>query len=175
MLELHGERLAYRVVGGGHVAREMDMRHVQSVADFVVAVGFAVVGKLAADLKPGRKEEIAQSVFVFVAVEAALCSATFARDQLAIVGAERFAERGEKGGGLGGVGAFFFFRRHFAGAEAIVNFDPRRKIRRGGEVERQRGEIEPALLVLVVVTRGTIFIRVLEQRGRQGGSVKCGR
>ena len=59
MLELHGERLAYRVVSGGHVAREMDVRHVEGVADFVVAVGFAVVGKLAADLEPGRVEEIA--------------------------------------------------------------------------------------------------------------------
>ena len=80
MFELHGECLANRVVGGGHVAGEMDVRHVESVADFVVAVGFAVIGKLTADLEPGSVEEIAQGIFVFVAVEAALGGATFAGD-----------------------------------------------------------------------------------------------
>ena len=91
------------------------------------------------------------------------------------MGAEGFTERSEKSSSLGGVRTFFFFRGHFAGAEAVVNFDPRRKIRRGGEVKSQRGEIETALLVLVVVAGRTILVGVIEERGRQGGGVEHGR
>ena len=151
-LELHGERLTDRVIGGSQVAREVDVGDVERIADFIVAVGLAVVGELAADLEPRRAEQITQGVFVFVAVEPALRGATLAGDEGAIVRDEDLAQRREEGRGLGRIGAGLFLRRHLAGTQAVVDLDPSRKVGLRREIERERGEVEAGGLVLVVVT-----------------------
>ena len=173
-LELHGERLADRVIGGRQVAREVDVGDVERIADFIVAVGLAVVGELAANLEPRRAEQITQGVFVFVAVEPALRGATLAGDEGAIVRDEDLAQRGEESRGLGRIGAGLFLRRHLAGTQAVVDLDPSRKVGLRREIERERGEVEAGGLVLVVVTGRAVFVGVVAQRRREGGGGRGG-
>ena len=90
-LELHAHRLPDRVVRGSHVARQMNVRDIEGVPDFVVAVRLAILGKLGAHLQPGGRQQIAKGVLVLVAVETAARGAALARRGRLFVGCQRGA------------------------------------------------------------------------------------
>ena len=161
-------RLAHRVVCGADVARQMDVGDVEGVADFVEARGLAVVGKLGFHLEPRCREEVAQGVFVFVAVESALGGATLAGDGFLFGRCEGRGETLEEGRELGGCGPIFLFlRRHLAGLETVVDVDPMGKIHAVPGPEGERGEVEAAFFLHVVVAARAIF-------RREGGRVESG-
>ena len=68
LFQLHAQHLAHRIVRGGHVAQHVHVGNIERVADLVEAVRFTVVGKLSLDLQPGRAQQIAKDVLVFVTV-----------------------------------------------------------------------------------------------------------
>ena len=86
---LHADHLANGVIGGAHIAGDVDVRDVEHVRTLVEAVGFAILRKLALDLEPRRMEQIAEGVFVFVGVEAALGGASGDGGGFALGGGER--------------------------------------------------------------------------------------
>ena len=128
------------------------MGDVERVADFVEAVGLAVVGKLPADLQPRGVKEVAQGVFVFVAVQPALRRPAFADDGRALVSGQRGVEAADEGGEFTRRGALFVLGWHLAVGEPVVDLDPRLKRRRIARSELQAGEIQARLVVDVVVT-----------------------
>ena len=145
----------------------MDVGDVERVADFVEAGGFAVVGKLRFDLQPRRREEVAQGVFVFVAVEAALRRTALAGDGVFLGRRERGRQTLHEGVQLGGFGPLLLFRRrHLAGLEAVVDLDPLGNIHAVPGLERERGQVQAAFLLHVVVAAGTVFVG---ERGRVEG------
>jgi hypothetical protein len=125
----------------------MDVREIEGLADFVVAVAALVFGQQMLDAQAWEMQQVAQGVLIFQRGEAAkqrtpcLCDA----GRIGIV--QEVIEQLQR------VGVFFFrwphfarLRRHFTGGDAIVNECPLLERRVCLELHRQRFQIEPAFL-----------------------------
>ena len=133
---------AQRVVGGAHVAGELNMGDIERRAHLVVAPGLAVLRQLGFDLDPGNIQEVANRVLVFVGVEAAKSGAAAPGGHGTLVssecGAQAIDEFGERFGG----GTCDGSRGHFACGDAIMNFDPGSEIIRVSRFIGEFGEVE---------------------------------
>ena len=78
-LGLGRHRLTQRVIRRAEIPRHLHVRHVEGVADLVETIRFAVLWQRVSHLQPRRVQQVAQRVFVFVAIEPALRRPTFLR------------------------------------------------------------------------------------------------
>src|SRR5213076_2542626 len=82
------------------------------------------------------------------------------RNQIVV---QRLRSRGD----VGRRRARLVLRRHLPGRDAVVDLHPQREVVAVGRVELQRGQVEPALLYVGVVTGDAV--RREELRRRRGG------
>jgi hypothetical protein len=108
---------------------------IERLAALVEAERLAVLRQLLLHLQPRRREEIAQRVFVFVAVEPPLQRAAFAREGFLLDTGQRRRQPAEKRAQFGRIGPLLLLRRHLAGLEPVVNFDPGEKVRGVGRAQ----------------------------------------
>ena len=87
-----GHRLPERVVGREEVTRHLHVRDVERGAHLVRPMRDPVLGEHLLDLDPGRGEQVAEGVLVFVAVEPTAGRPTLPRDAVAGQGPERRGE-----------------------------------------------------------------------------------
>src|SRR6185437_8951273 len=81
--------LANGVIGGADVSGDVDVRDIERVRDLVEAERLAVFGELPLQLKPGRMQQVAQGVFVFVGIQASLGDAPYRGGQLGLCRVQR--------------------------------------------------------------------------------------
>ena len=146
------------------------MRDIERGTDFVIAPGFAILRKLGFDLDPRDVEEVAESILVFVGVEAPKSGAAALGSDGAFVCGERAAQAIHKllerfGGRLG-----HSCRRHLTRSDTIMHFDPRGEVVRIARVVAEFREVEPSGGGGGVVTDGAVFLEegvgTGERRGR---------
>jgi hypothetical protein len=92
-----GQRQAHRLVGRAHVARHLDVRDVQRLAGLVEPPHDAVFGQRILQVQPRRRQQIAQGVFVFVAVQPPQDRTAARGGVAALEGDDRLGDGGEKG------------------------------------------------------------------------------
>src|SRR5688500_6080728 len=109
-----------------------------------------------ANLEPRSVEQVAQSVFVLIAVESTLGGAAFLREARSLLEDERrgqwLCERVQ----LGVFRPRLLLGRHLAGADAVMDEHPGGKVRGVRRIELEGGQIQAALLHLSVVALETM-------------------
>lgn len=85
-----GDGLAQGGFSGVEIGQKLDAGHVERVGSFIEAMAFAIFGEHVADVEVGQLQEIAEVLFVLVAIEAA-------------EGGEAARWAGEKGAPGGGI------------------------------------------------------------------------
>ncbi len=137
---LNAHRLAYRIIGGGHITRQMYMRNVKGITDFVEAECLAIIGKLPPYLEPGSLKKVAQSVLILVAVKPSLRRAPLAQRHRAFASGQGRGQCREEGGPFGGGRVLrHLFGRHFSRLHALVHLDPAKQVFRRVPVRQQGG------------------------------------
>ena len=141
--KFRGHGFAHRIIGGTHVARELDMGDVERGADFVVAAGLAVLRQFGFDLHPGDVEQVADGVLIFVGVEAAQSGAAALGDDACSypVSAPLRPLTNWVSDSAGGRG--MRRRRHLTCGDAVVNLDPGGEVIGVGGFVVEFGEVEP--------------------------------
>ena len=136
------DRCSQSVLGDFEVLRHLDVRHIQSLADFVVEVVRAIFRQAIGDLKPWGFEQSFERVFVFEAIEAPDFRATVSSDAFAIRFEQRLRKRFEESVDFRGIGAFSLLGWHFARHHTIVYMRPPFEGLPVLQVEGKRLEIE---------------------------------
>ena len=169
-----------RVLGGLDILGEVHVRDVERVAVLVEAVCRAVGGQVALKRDARHVEEVANGVLILRAREPAQPGAARAREPRLLGGEQRLTQRLHHRSRVLRRRTRGLLRRHLAGRDAVVNFNPAREVLRIGEVRLERNQVQiPLLRVLVVAfsaVLGKVGVGWPERRfGLQGESREQGK
>ena len=161
--------MAHRLVGGPHVSRHLHVRDVQGVTNFVEQLGLAVFRQLILHVEPRCLEQVAQGVLELVAIKPALRGATIPGRGRLVLRRQRRCQGLNEVSQFGRRGPAFFLGRHLSRLDAVVDADPGQEVGRIGRRILQRGQVEIAFLVHVVVAARAMRVGERSEIGTEVG------